>query len=114
MTDVIHLPGSDYSLIKNKSKRMIFRIPSGRYDVRVSDWIVIVFNDLSDNVMVEIEDVGAIRFGDLTEEHASLSGYSSLDDLKKCLMRRYVTLDNVSILYFYKFCLMGVSEKVGE
>lgn len=114
MTDIIRLPGSDYPLIKSKSKTLIFRTPALRLNVNVADWVTIVFSGSEDNVLVDIMDIGYLRFKDVNREHARLAGYNTLDELKKALINRYPSLENGSMLYYYKFELMGVSEKVGE
>ena len=36
----------------------------------------------------------------------------AIDELKKCLLTKYPTLDNMSLLYAYTFEVMGTSEKV--
>ena len=115
MTSVIKLPGNDYSLVRDGSKKMILRTPDYRLDVNKDDWVTIVFNGLPDrNMLVEIEDVGYTRFGELTLDDAKACGFNNLDELKKFLVERFVTCDNASLLYYYVFRVMGTSEKVGE
>ena len=83
-------------------------------NVKVTDWIPLVFKDLDKNMLVEILDIRLVKFGELTDRVAVKCGFDDVIQLKKCLVSREPTLDNMSLLYAYTFEVMGTSEKVGE
>ena len=113
--DIIFLPEKDYEAVIGNNKTMVIRPPAYRLNMSVHDWVVIVFDNLPDNnVLVEIQDIQYLRFKDITREHAEAAGFNSIESLKRELVAHYTTLDNGSVLYAYKFEVMGISQKVGE
>lgn len=113
--DIIFLPETDYEKVLAGEKTMVIRPPAYRLNMAVHDWIAIVFDNKPDNnMLVEIQDIQYLHFKDLNSNHAEATGFQNVDDLKKALVKHYTTLDSGSVLYAYKFEVMGVSEKVGE
>ena len=113
-TPIITLPGDDYQLVKNGNITRIVKPASQRLQLKVYDWIPIVFQDTNDNVMVEIEDIHFTMFRDLSLNTALKCGFNNVNELKHDLVEHYPTLDNASRLYMYDFFVVGVSEKVGD
>lgn len=113
-TPVITLPGDDYQRVKNGEITRIVKPASGKLNLKVYDWIPIVFKDNIDNVMVEIESIDFTLFKNLNLDIALKCGFNSVNDLKRDLVEKSPTLDNASRLYIYSFFVVGVSEKVGE
>ena len=113
-TPVITFPGRDYQRVRDGEITGIVRPASQRLQLKVFDWVPVVFKDNSDNVMVEIEDINFVMFKDLSLNIALKCGFNHVNDLKHDLVEHYPTLDNASRLYFYNFFVVGFSEKVGE
>ncbi|MBR0272397.1 MAG: ASCH domain-containing protein [Methanobrevibacter sp.] len=112
MSERITLPGGDYDKVKSGQKTMIVRTPSSRLNVRVNDWVPMRFSGRDDHVVVEISGIEWVRFSELSDKIACKCGFNNLRDLKRCLLDKFVTLDNGSMLYLYGFEVMGVCEKV--
>jgi len=113
-TPVITLPGEDYQRVKDGKITRIICPASQRLNLKVYDWIHILFKDTNDNVMVEIESIDFTLFKNLNLDIALKCGFNSVNDLKRDLVEKSPTLDNASRLYIYSFFVVGVSEKVGE
>ena len=111
-TPIITFPGEDYPRVKNGEITMIVKPASQKLNLKVYDWVPIVFKDTNDNVMVEIETIDFVMFKDLTSNTALKCGFNSVTELKHNLVEYYPTLDNASRLYIYTFFVVGVSEKV--
>lgn len=111
---VIILPAADYDKVNVGGKIMFLRTKDLKLNVKVTDWIPLVFKDLDKNMLVEILDIRLVKFGELTDRLAVKCGFDNVTELKKCLVSREPTLDNMSLLYAYTFEVMGTSEKVGE
>lgn len=115
MSNVIHLPTEEYDLLKYGRKRVFIRTPSTRLNVKIFDWIPVVFKDLPDNnMLIEIQDITFCTFNELSMKDAIAAGHINVGDLKKDLQSRYPTLENNSRLYLYYFEVMGTCEKVVE
>ena len=113
-TPIITLPGDDYHRVKDGEIKGIVKPASHKLNLKVYDWIPIVFQGNNDNVMVEIEAVNFVMFKDLTLNTALKCGFNSIRELKHYLIEHYPTLDNASRLYIYSFFVVGISEKVVE
>lgn len=111
---VIILPAADYDKVSVGGKIMFLRTKDLKLNVKVTDWIPVVFKDLDKNMLVEILDIRLVKFGELTDRIAGKCGFDNVQELKRCLVGRDPTLDNMSLLYAYTFEVMGTSEKVGE
>ena len=111
-TPIITFPHGDYQRVKEGEITCIIRPASQKLNLKVYDWIPIVFKDTKDNVMVEIEDIRFTLFKDLRGDTALKCGFSSVNECKRDLVEHYPTLDNASRLYLYKFFVVGFSEKV--
>ena len=114
MSDIVIFPGNFYDKLKNGEATMIFTTYDTRLPVRVHDCIPCVFKGLDDSMLLEIIDFGYKNFGALSLDDALKCGFDSVNDLKKSLVERYVTLDNSSRIYSYVFEVIGFSEKVVE
>ena len=113
-TPIITLPEDDYQRVKEGMITRVVRPASHRLQLKVYDWIPIIFQDTNDNVMVEIEDINFTMFRDLGLNTALKCGFNNVNELKHDLVKHYPTLDNASRLYMYDFFMVGFSEKVGE
>ena len=111
-TPVITLPGEDYQRVKEGKITRVIRPASQRLKLKVYDWFPIVFKDRDDMVMVEIESIDFTLFKNLNLDTALKCGFNSVNDCKRELVSKYLTLDNDSRLYIYNFFVVGVSEKV--
>lgn len=114
MSDIVIFPGNFYDKLKNGEATMIFTTYDTRLPVRVNDCIPCVFKGLDDSMLLLINDFSYKKFGELTQKDANACGFDSVNDLKKSLVERYVTLDNTSRIYSYVFEVIGFSEKVVE
>lgn len=103
ITPIITLPGDDYQQVKTGKITSVIRPASQRLSLKVYDWVPIVFKDIDDNVMVEIDAINFLLFKDLTLDVALECGFNSVNDLKRNLVDHYITLDNASRLYIYTF-----------
>lgn len=111
---VIIFPADDYDKVAVGGKIMFLRTKELKLNVKVTDWIPVVFKDLDKNMLVEILDIRLVKFGELTDRVAIKCGFDDVIQLKKCLVSKEPTLDNMSLLYAYTFEVMGTSEKVGD
>ena len=111
-TPIITFPRDDYPRVKDGEITHVIRPASQSLNLKVYDWIPIVFNETGDNVMVEIEDINVTLFKNLKLNTALKCGFGSVNELKRDLVEHYPTLDNASRLYVYTFFVVGVSEKV--
>lgn len=114
MSNVMFLPGEDYTKVKNGEETLFLTTFDNRLPVGVNDFIPVVFERIDDSALVQIVDFGYKNFGDLTLDDAQSHGFQELDALKKYLVERFVTLDNASRLYYYRYELAGISEKINE
>lgn len=114
ITPRITFPEKDYQRIKDGDITGIVKPASHRLNLKVYDWIPIIFKDTNDNIMVEIEDICFISFKNLNLDTALACGFDTVNELKQYLVEHYPTLDNASRLYLYNFFVVAVSEKVGE
>ncbi len=113
-TPVITLHGDDYHRVKEGEITRIVKPASNKLNLKVYDWVPIVFKGNNDNVMVEVESIDFVMFKDLTLNTALKCGFNSVNELKHNLVEHYPPLDNASRLYQYTFFVVGISEKVGE
>ena len=113
-TPIITLPETDYPRVKDGHITRVVKPASNKLNLKVYDWIPIVFQGMDDNVMVEIEAIDFVMFKDLDNNTALKCGFNSVKDLKHDLVEHYPTLDNASRLYIYTFFVVGVSEKIVE
>ena len=114
MSRVVLFPGERYTDVKNGRVNMLFTVYDNRLPVHVNDCIPCVFHGLKDSMLLEITGSGYTDFGKLSDDDAYACGFNNVGELKKDLLGKYPTLDNVSRLYYYIFTVIGVSEKVGE
>lgn len=103
-----------FPLIKSGSKTQTLRTPPNRLDVVPGDFAVCVFPKTEDKIFITITDVGYKYFRNLNLEDALAEGFTNVEDLKKCLLEIYPTLDNSNRLYYYKFIMEGNTERIGE
>ena len=111
---VIKFKPEFFKKIKDGEKTQTLRTPSHRIHVRPGDFAACIFPGLKDQLYVTITKIGYKHFVELNEDDAKREGFESVNELKKCLLEIYPTLDNASILYYYRFELDGYTEKIGD
>lgn len=99
--------------IKCGVKTQTLRIPSKRIHARPGDFVACIFPGMKDQLYVTITDIGYTFFGELNMKDAQCEGFASVAELKAVLLDIYPTLDNASMLYYYRFRLEGYTERIG-
>lgn len=100
--------------IKKGFKTQTLRTPSHRVDVVPGDFAVCIFPGTDDRIFITITDVGYKDFRSLNLDDAKREGFNTVEELKKCLLGIYPKLDNSNRLYYYRFVVDGVTERVVE
>lgn len=111
MSQII-FPKEYYMKVRDGDKTIFLRDNESRPNVKVTDWIPVVFHDSTNTMLVEILDIRLVKFRELNDKLSVKCGFHNVKELKKCLLTKYPTLDNMSLLYAYTFEVMGTSEKV--
>ncbi len=114
MMTVIKFKREFYPLIKSGSKTQTLRIPAKRLELKKYDFATCVFEDCPEKIYVTITDVGYKMWKSLTDEDARREGFHDVDELKKCLLEIYPDTPSWGRLYYYRFQVDGVTERMGE
>ncbi|MBR1748244.1 MAG: ASCH domain-containing protein [Bacilli bacterium] len=101
-----------YQAIKDGSKTQTLRIPKKRLELKKYDFATCIFEDLDEQIYVTITDVGYKYWQSLNEKDAEMEGFGSVDDLKKFLSEIYPDVPPWGRLYYYRFQVEGITEKV--
>lgn len=103
-----------YQSIKDGIKTQTLRIPQKRLDLKKYDFATCIFEDCPEQIYVTITDVGYKYWQSLNEKDAEMEGFESVDELKKFLLSVYPNVPAWGRLYYYRFTVEGVTEKVKE
>ncbi len=101
-----------YKQIKNGIKTQTLRIPQKRLDLKKYDFATCIFEGCDEQIYVTITDVGYKDWRSLTVEDARREGFATVDDLKQCLRMLYPSIPSWGRLYYYRFKVEGVTEKI--
>ena len=103
-----------YPLIRDGIKTQTLRIPKKRLDVKQDDFAVCLFEDCPEKIYITVTKVGYKYWQSLNDDDALREGFNNVEELKNFLLSIYPDVPSWGRLYFYRFKVEGVTEKIGE
>lgn len=103
-----------HPLIRDGIKTQTLRIPQKRLELKKDDFAVCVFEDSPERIYVTVTEVGYKYWQSLNDDDAEREGFESVDELKNFLLEIYPDVPSWGRLYYYRFVVEGVTERVKE